>query len=204
MRTFGDWSIRHKLTALLVAMAFLAAITVSLPMAIFDVVELRWSMARDLGVLADVLARNSTAALTFRDVRAAQDVLQALRAEPSVTAACIYADDGKPFATYTRQGKDSKFVPPVVQKEFTTFKSGLLIQFRDVVLDGEVVGTIYIESDLHRLDMQVREGTFAFLATLLFTLALAFFIAPRLQRPFSRPLVDLVQTAKAISDSADY
>ena len=47
-------------------------------------------MSRDLETLADVLARNSTAALTFHDAGAARDVLQALRAEPGITAACIY------------------------------------------------------------------------------------------------------------------
>src|SRR5690242_163715 len=115
MRTFGDWSIRHKLTALFVAMALIAAIAVAVSIAIFDFVGLRRAMARDLATLADVLARNSTAALTFRDVHAAQDVLQALQAEPNVTAACVYTDDGKPFAIYTRQGNDSRFVPPIAQ-----------------------------------------------------------------------------------------
>ena len=204
MKAFRDWSIRLKLTALFVAMACIAAITVSVPMGVFDVLGLRRAMTQDLATLADVLARNSTAALTFRDVHAAQDVLQALQAEPSVTAACIYTDDSKPFATYVRQGRDSKFVPPLAQEQATRFESGHLIQFRDIVLDGEAVGTIYIESDLHRLDTRLREYSLAFLATLLATIALAFLIAARLQRPISRPLVDLVQTAKAISDSADY
>jgi diguanylate cyclase (GGDEF)-like protein/PAS domain S-box-containing protein len=204
MRTFGDWSIRHKLTALLVAMASIAAISVAVPIGVFDYVGLRRAMARDLSTLAEVLARNSTAALAFRDVHAAQDVLQALRAESSVTAACIYTDDGKPFASYTRQEKDFRFVPPVAQAQMTSYRSGRLIQFRDIILDGEVVGTIYIESDLQRLDTRLREYSFAFLVTLLVTIALAFLIAPGLQRPISRPLVDLVQTTKAISDSADY
>src|SRR6266496_2138445 len=204
MKAFRDWSIRRKLTALFVAMACIAAITVSVPMGVFDVLGLRRAMTQDLGTLADVLARNSTAALTFRDVHAAQDVLQALQAEPSVTAACIYTDDGKPFATYVRQGRDSTFVPPFAQAQVTRFESGHLTQFRDIVLDGEAVGTIYIESDLHRLDARLRQYTLAFLATLLATIALALLLAARLQRPISRPLVDLVQTAKAISDSADY
>ena len=204
MTALRDWSIRRKLTGLFVIMASIAAITVAVPMGAFDFIGLRRAMATDSATLADVLARNSTAALTFHDVRTAQDVLQALRAEPSVTAACIYTGDGKPFATYVRQGRDSKFVPPLAQGQATRFESGHLIQFRDIVLDGEAVGTIYIESDLQRLDTRLREYTLAFLATLLATIALAFLLAARLQRPISRPLVDLVQTAKAISDSADY
>jgi methyl-accepting chemotaxis protein len=35
-------------------------------------------------------------------------------------------------------------------------------------------------------------------------MSLAFFLASRFQRPISRPLVNLVQTAKAVSIAADY
>jgi diguanylate cyclase (GGDEF)-like protein/PAS domain S-box-containing protein len=42
------------------------------------------------------------------------------------------------------------------------------------------------------------------IGTLLVTVALAFFLGPRLQQPISRPLVELVQTADAISHGADY
>jgi diguanylate cyclase (GGDEF)-like protein/PAS domain S-box-containing protein len=161
-------------------------------------------MARDLEILADVLARNSTAAITFRDADAARDVLQALRAEPSITAACVYTEDGEPFAKYVRQGKDSGFVPPPAQAQTTRFERDRLVRFRRIVLSGETVGTIYIESDLQRLDRRFREERLVFLAALLVTMSLAFFLASRFQRPISRPLVNLVQTAKAVSIAADY
>jgi diguanylate cyclase (GGDEF)-like protein/PAS domain S-box-containing protein len=204
MRPFRDWSIRHKLTGLFITMACLAAFAVSAPLAVFDYLELRRAMASDLETLADVLARNSTAALTFRDAHAARDVLQALRAEPSVTAACIYTDDGKPFAVYVRKGGEPDFVPPLAQDRITRIESGRLLQFRDIVLDGEPVGTIYIESDLQRLNKRLRECALAFLATLAATLVLAFLLAARMQQPISRPLVDLVRTAKAISEAGNY
>jgi diguanylate cyclase (GGDEF)-like protein/PAS domain S-box-containing protein len=204
MRQVHNWPIRHKLTALFVIMASLAALGVSVPMGIFDTLGLRRAMVRDLSVLADVLARNSTAALTFRDARAAQDVLQALQAEPSVTAACTYTNDGKPFAIYVRDGTGADFVPPLPQPPASRFEAGRLVQFREIELEGENLGTIYLESDLERLNTRSRHYTLAFLATLLATLGLAFVLAGRLQRPISRPLLDLVQTAKAISQAADY
>ena len=204
MRHLHTWPIRHKLTALFVIMASIAALTVSLPMGIFDSLGLKRAMVRDLSVLADVLARNSTAALTFHDARAAQDVLQALQAEPSVTAACTYTNGGKPFAIYLRDRGSSNFLPPAPQPEASRFENGRLIQFRDIELEGETLGTIYIESDLERLNTRSRHYTLAFLATLLVTLALAYVLAGRLQQPISRPLLDLVQTAKAISHAADY
>ena len=150
MRHFGDLSIRHKLTVLFMAISGFTALAVSCPMAIYDVITFRHAVAQNLAVLGDVLAGNSTAALTFRDAESARDVLRALRAEPDVTAACIYTSDGKPFATYSRDEKDSGLVPPVPQAESTQFKNGHLVQFRKIVLAGETVGTLYIESDLVR------------------------------------------------------
>ncbi len=202
MRRFGDLSIRHKLTALFMAISGFSALAVSCPMAIYDVMTLRRAAAQDLAVLGDVLAGNSTAALTFRDAESAQDVLQALRAEPDVTVACIYTWDGKPFAKYARDAKDSGFIPPAPQAVATQFTNGHLVQFRKIVLAGEPVGMLYIESDLEKLHSRLRGYTFNFVLTLLVTFFIAFVMASRFQRPISRPVLDLVETAKAVSGEA--
>jgi hypothetical protein len=98
MRQFADLSIRHKLTVLFMAISGFTALAVSCPMVIYDLMTFRRSVSQNLGILGDALAGNSTAALTFRDAEAARDVLRALRAEPTVIAACIYTSDGTPFA----------------------------------------------------------------------------------------------------------
>jgi diguanylate cyclase (GGDEF)-like protein/PAS domain S-box-containing protein len=67
-----------------------------------------------------------------------------------------------------------------------------------------MIGTIYIESDLQPLHTRLREYGLATLATTLLTLLLALLIAPSLQRPISHPLIQLTQTAEAISKAADY
>jgi diguanylate cyclase (GGDEF)-like protein/PAS domain S-box-containing protein len=204
MKPFRNWPIRHKLTALFLVMAATVALSVALPIGVFAYLELRQSMARDLATLAEALARNSTAALTFHDAKAAQDVLEALRAESSVTAACIYSNDGQPFAKYVRHRRATAFVAPIVQNPITRFDRGRLIEFRKIVLDGDTVGTIYIESDLERLNAQFRQSAIAFLVTQLLALLVAAAIASRLQRPISQPLLKLVETASAISQASDY
>jgi len=76
MRHFGDLSIRHKLTVLFMAISGFTALAVSCPMAIYDVTTFKRAVAQNLAVLGDVLAGNSTAALTFRDAESARDVLR--------------------------------------------------------------------------------------------------------------------------------
>jgi two-component system sensor histidine kinase/response regulator len=204
MRHFGDLSIRHKLTALFLAISGFTALAVSCPLAIYDLVTFRHAVAQNLAVLGDVLAGNSTAALTFRDAESARDVLRALRAEPDVIAACIYTADGKPFAKYAREENDFSFIPPAAEAEATQFRNRHLIQFRKIVLAGETVGTLYIESDLERLHSRLRGYAFAFVSTLLVTLSLAFVLSSRFQKPISRPVLQLVETTKAISGRGDY
>jgi signal transduction histidine kinase/CheY-like chemotaxis protein len=204
MRNFGDLSIRHKLTALFMAISGFTALAVSCPMAIYDVVTFRRAVAQNLAVLGDVLAGNSTAALTFHDAESARDVLRALRAEPDVTAACIYTSDGKPFAEYGRGTNDSSLIPPAAQAESTQFKNGHLILFRKIVLVGEQVGTLYLESDLERLHSRLRGYTITFVLTLLVTFSLAFVLASRFQKPISEPVLNLVETTKAVSGRGDY
>jgi two-component system sensor histidine kinase/response regulator len=204
MRHFGDLSIRHKLTVLFLAISGFTALAVSCPLAIYDLVTFRHAVAQNLAVLGDVLAGNSTAALTFRDAESARDVLRALRAEPDVIAACIYTADGKQFAKYAREANDSGFIPPAAQAEATQFRNGHLVQFRKIVLAGETVGTLYIESDLERLHSRLRGYAFAFVLTLLVTLSLAFVLSSRFQKPISRPVLQLVEATKAISGRGDY
>lgn len=204
LKPFRDWSIRRKLTGLFMAMACITAVTISLSIGAFDLLGLERSMGRNLSILADVLGQNSAAALTFQDAETARHVLQALQAEPSVTAACVYTNDKKPFATYVRQGSDSGFAPPPVEGPKTYFESSRLILFRTIVFDGDRIGTIYIASDLQPLRARLREYFIAIIANALLTLLLALLVAPRLQRPISRPLIQLTQTAEAISKEADY
>ncbi len=204
MRYFDDLSIRQKLTALFLAISGFTALAVSCPMAIYDLVTFRHAVAQDLAVLGDVLAGNSTAALTFRDAESAQDVLRALRAEPDVIAACIYTADGKPFARYVREANDSGFIPPAPEAEATQYGNGHLVQFRKIVLAGETVGTLYIESDLERLHSRLRGYAVTFILSLLVTFSLALVLSSRFQKPISRPVLQLVETTKAIKSRGDY
>ena len=55
-------------------------------------------------MLADVIGSNSTAALSFHDVAAAEEALAALKANHNVVGARIIFDvGGKPFASFQRR-----------------------------------------------------------------------------------------------------
>ncbi|HEV8524931.1 MAG TPA: CHASE sensor domain-containing protein, partial [Terriglobales bacterium] len=113
----------------------------------YDVVANRRAMVQEVETLAGMVGENSTAALTFRDLQAAQQVLSALRADPNILAACIYSAAGEPFAHYARQGIEH-VCPARPGPEGHYFTDRELVQFRHVTLAGEFLGTVYIALDL--------------------------------------------------------
>jgi len=96
---FRDFCIQRKLLAI-VMLTVGAALGFSFSAFLFyDLAAFRSTMKNDLSTLADIVGQNSTAALSFSDFEAAQQILGALRAKPNIVSATIYTYDGKTFAT---------------------------------------------------------------------------------------------------------
>lgn len=104
MAWFRDISLRGKLTLIITVTSTVVLLLACLAVVAYDVAAIRRTMVLEVETLAGIVAENSTAALSFRDPEAAEQVLSALRADPHILAACIYSEGGEPFARYTRRG----------------------------------------------------------------------------------------------------
>ncbi|HKV40355.1 MAG TPA: response regulator, partial [Blastocatellia bacterium] len=180
---------------------------------VYDLGITRAAMVRDLVTVADIVGNNSTAALTFNDSNAATENLASLKAKPNIISACIYAPDGSPFAKYTRAGQrpvltplllnfDKAYIGPDANGIRT--KGERLMIFRPIVLDGEAVGTLYLEYNLR--DLGTRLSRFVLIGGIiaLVSLCIAFGLASRFQRIISGPIVELAETAKSVSAEKNY
>lgn len=199
MRSFGDLSIRQKLT-LNVLVTSLAALLIAVGgFMTYERVTFQQKMVRDVGTLAEIVGTNSTAALAFSDPEAARETLFALSREPRILEAAIYTPDGQIFATYSRT-RGSDFKPPPMQAVGSAFGAGALTMFRDIVSYGDRVGTIYLKSDLTELQQRRNAYLMLGLATALVAALVALLLGNRLQRAITRPLAELAQSAEAVAD----
>jgi two-component system, sensor histidine kinase and response regulator len=197
-------SIRQRLTRI-VLITCAAAITMACAIfAIYDVNAFRRDLVADLGTVAEMTASNSTAALTFGDAKSAGEILSSLSAKTHIAEACVYARDGSVFAKYSRPGSNTHFAPPKPLPELTSFESGHLVIFRSIRLDGEVIGTIYMESDLAELHARVTHYVEITAFVILISFVTAYLLASRLQRAISGPILELTRTAFAVSVKKDY
>jgi PAS domain S-box-containing protein len=204
MRSFRDLSIQQKLQGIVLITGCAALLVSSVTFSIYDRTTFLPAKTNDLMASAEMIGSNSTAALAFRDVDSAREVLSALHAKPTVVRACIYGTDGKVFAKYSRNPVTAGFSPPSVQPDHSAIVGRQMVLFRTITLNGERVGTIYIEEGLEDLrDRTIRSGAIAFLV-LLGSLAVALLLSSRLQRVISGPIRELANTALAVSTQENY
>lgn len=95
-----DTPIKRKLTLVILLTTSFALILMGSALITYELVTFRQSLAANMGVLAQIIGSNSTAALAFDDPKNAQEILSALSAEHQITAAAIYDVHGGLFANF--------------------------------------------------------------------------------------------------------
>ena len=172
-----DMSIGRKLTVIIVTISTMTILLACLVMAIVDVLTFRRSMALDLGRLADLTADNSMAAVSADDQQAAREVLQALRAQPQVIAACSYSRNGAVLASYGLKGSCPPVIDPGNAKGYEIrFTHNHLAQLSPIKLSGRVIGAVYIESDMEAMYTRMRWYVGGIVFVLLASPFVAFFL----------------------------
>jgi hypothetical protein len=155
-------------------------------MIILDYASYRGGLVRDLRTLADVMGKSTSSALDFDDAESATNTLASLAAVPSVTTAAVYTNEGKLLAAYQRD-KQSATAPAHPGAEgykfenayLTLFRPGFLTLVHPVAREGERIGTIYMQYNLH--EMNARLMGYAAIAAFIVVGAaswLCFLIAP--------------------------
>jgi signal transduction histidine kinase/ActR/RegA family two-component response regulator len=203
MAWLRDLPIRRKLTLVILMTCSVVLLLACGVLAIYQVLDFRQNMVRDTTVLADVLAKNTQAALTFQDEGAARQTLLALQAEPTVAAACLYDEKGNRFADYTREGAKIDF-PAQPSPDGSSFEQSHLVVFRPIFLNGKRIGTIYLQTSLEGMYRQLRVFAGIAAMVLLGSVLVALGLSSRLQRPISQPILALAEIARLIAEDKDY
>ncbi len=165
--------------------------------------ERRETASQALSIQAKIVAANVTGALTFDDPKTAREILEGLRADPSVLAAGIYRARGELLTAYVRDGEDGS-LPLRPGTPGHQFKAGHLVLFEPIRLDGETIGTVYLEYSLHNLNQDVKRDVEIVVAVMAAALIVAYLFSSRVQRSLTQPITELVRAAGTITQKKDY
>jgi PAS domain S-box-containing protein len=196
-------STKRKLTVIIMLTCCVALVLACVAILVFEHAATRQILKQNTEVMANVIGANSSAALTFKDKKAARETLSALRAEPYVLSACLYNDVGEVLATYYRED-EKETVPPPPGEEGVMFGPKTLNVFHKIVLDGDVIGTLFIQSDLRVIQERLRTYLGIIGLVMLSATVVAFFLSLWLQKLISGPILYLADTANKVASEKNY
>lgn len=200
-----DIPIKRKLTAIIMIASTVALLLVSAGFVTYELVVSRRMMKSDLLTLGQFIGDQSTAVLTYGDAKSANEELQALVDRKHITAAVLYDNTGHILASY-RSAQAARETLPLRPgpDALPEFKPDRLFLYHDIWLDGQFLGTLYLESDLQELhDQFLYLGgiVILFMGT---SWLVTLFLSSLLQRVITRPIFHLAETARAVTAEKNY
>jgi len=198
--------LQRQLRATILLVTGVAILLASIGFLGYEVYSFRSAMVRDLDTLAEMIGSNSTGALVFDDAGVAQETLSALAARSSVESAFLLDASGERFAQFTRDGvPDGATVEARTwERDGSVFDGGRLISARTITMDGERLGRVVLISDMGELTKRLRRYASAMGAILAVTALIAVFLAAKLQRALTRPIRQLSEAARSVTERRDY
>lgn len=151
--------------------------------------------AREVGVQADILAATVSAAVVFDDTPAAQEYVDALRANPEIEAVGVYDENGMLVAGYQKIGSA---LPKSVKGSTGPSFDGAHLEFTAPITEaGTRVGSVHVRSMLEPVSRRfTRYGAAALLVGMA---ALLLGVLGAAQAVLTRANNELRQRARALA-----
>ncbi len=200
-----DLSIRRKLILITMLTSSVALLLSSASFLIYDLISFRQLLTQDLTTQAEIIGYNSAAAMAFKDEPAATATLSALTVKGDIVAAVLYSPDRKMFAHYFRNDKTlPAFLPSRSQEQGYRFEGRYLEVWHDVALNGEHLGTLFLQSDMRQWSTRAKRYATICFVFVLISGFLAYLVSSKLQKVISGPIVHLEDTMRMVSANKNY
>ncbi len=211
-------SIKNKLTILLMMISVVLLLIVSLVVLTAEVFATRATLIQELRVLTAAVGGSSRQSLVLSQYQETEKYLAALATQKHIHAAYLFNERGEPVAEYLSQ-KNAPFAWRCLEVDFDpankaywTTATGEKINssfshlgiFTPIFYEENRVGTLYVLSDLDALYGRLSGVAFGTTLSLILLFILSWFLAGRLQKPISVPLLNLAGVMEKVSARQDY
>jgi signal transduction histidine kinase/CheY-like chemotaxis protein len=194
--------LRRKLVVLMSATSVVTVLITCAAWLLHDMSAERESLVSDMGMVADLVSGNVSAAVQFEVADDVAETLGQLSAVESIVGAYSYDVDGAVLASYRRPDGDV-IAPPSFRGSGHEFIGDRLFTYRPVHFQDHVIGSICLISDLSELSRRLVFMSRAVGVVLLISLVVTVSLASGLQRIVSKPILDLADTMRRVR-TGDY
>jgi len=204
MPKLRDMPIKRKLMVIILMTTTAALLLAGIGILVFDSVFFKAQLQNDLQAQAQIIADNSTAAVSFEDAKSATEMLGALRERPHIVSACIARTDGTTLASYVRPGAPRNCPVASPTGNDSVFAADGLVVTRPILLKDRRIGTMVLLYDLGEIDERIQLFSGAVLAVMVVSSLLAFLLSSSLREVIATPISQLVRATKSVSETGDY
>jgi len=194
-------SIKQRVIIIIMTISIVSVALTTASITLFGYYNQQDDMQDNLITTAGVMGERNLAALAFNEVTKATQNLKVFKENRSILSACLYDKNNALFASYLRSGN---YKCPSLYNQKTGFLEGRLQVIKAIFKSDEKAGSIYIASDLEKLDTYLQKHISAGIAFMFLVLIFAQLMATYLQRSISFPIMSLVDVAKEISEKQNY
>ena len=197
-------TIKYKLIAITMLTCLTALLLAGTGVILWEWLNLRRIMARNISTQAEMIADNCKAALTFDDKSDASEILQALHVQTSIVFGCLYNSEGEIFASYVNNNVDEAIRSAELMEDGYRFADGYLTVYKTIILEDEIIGTVCLRADLQPVYSMLSHSANIIICVMLLAFSTAYLVSSRLQRIISKPILDITDVAKVVSEQKDY
>ncbi len=204
VRSLGQFSFKWKLTMIVMLSCVVSLVAACAVFVLFDIYLFRDAAVTELEAQAKILSKASVETIRARDQEALNGALAVLRSKEEVMASAVYDIDGNVLGSYFPAGAP-RDLPAKPDALLSRFEGDYLVMFQAIRDGAERLGTIYLKADLSR-KVRDRVGRYVEIVSMVMLVSclVGFGIANFLQPVLLRPILELVQVARAVSEKNDY
>jgi signal transduction histidine kinase/ActR/RegA family two-component response regulator len=204
MRFLSLNSIKKKLTSVIMITSLVALMTACVAFAIYEFVQFRTTMVKEMSSMAHMIGFNSTAPLEFNDSEEGQEVLQAFRADRRIILAQIFNVKGQVFASYQTPDLKDIIIPDKPWSDGEFFEDGNISIFKPIIHREDRIGTVHIIMDSRVLRKRFKEYGMIVVGVIVCSSIVALLFSFLLQRTITYPILHLAHIAESVSSERDF
>ncbi len=174
---------------------------------VMGVLSLRANIVDELVVMATIVGDRNAAALTYDQYDLAERNLEVLSGKQTILFGCLYKEDGSLFAFYKKSSVAGSESCPKDLDERAVITEHIEVM-RPIIVQREnsryTAGHIYVEATTEEINKYIEKQTLIAFVVALTAVLLSYFLAIRLQKSITRPVLSLADTARQVSIRKDY
>lgn len=198
-----NFSIKIKIIAIILIVSFLVLSMGLVFFITWDIKSLKNDIQSNLILNAKLIGDYCVVPLTFDDNQLAAETLSRLKLLESVESGFLFDDKGILFASFPDTAKLS-FNPEILNDQRVIFENGYFYIKEPVVFQEKVLGNIFIKANSKLLDIKKQNLIFTLLILIIVLILLSYFLAGRVQKIISVPIIHLKEQFSRITSGGDY